>query len=90
MWSHPGDNTCAQNDPFTSCSLLANNQGCGYSFNSGTNTIHYLTLETFDQNPGLSSTTMNCTLQRWLQWLAGCDRRGLLHQWRRYRCLMPA
>ncbi|MBK6752560.1 MAG: hypothetical protein IPG69_03005 [Flavobacteriales bacterium] len=58
----PGDNTCAQNDPFTSCSLLANNQGMWYSFNSGTNTIHYLTLETFDQNPGLSSTTMNYTL----------------------------
>ncbi|MBK9076097.1 MAG: hypothetical protein IPL77_14190 [Flavobacteriales bacterium] len=46
-----GDNTCTRRTvDFTSCSLLANNQGMWYSFNSGTNTIHYLTLETFDQN----------------------------------------
>ncbi|MBK8340471.1 MAG: T9SS type A sorting domain-containing protein [Flavobacteriales bacterium] len=57
-----GDNGCAQNDPFTSCSLLANNQGMWYSFNSGTNTIHYLTLNTFDQDPLLTSTVMNYTL----------------------------
>ncbi|MBK6752544.1 MAG: hypothetical protein IPG69_02925 [Flavobacteriales bacterium] len=57
-----GDNSCAQNDPFTSCSQLANNQGMWYSFNSGDNTIHYVTLNTFDQDNLLTSTsrTIRC------------------------------
>ncbi len=57
-----GDNTCAQNDAFTTCSPVLNNQGMWYSFNSGVNSIHVLDLLGTSQNGALTATQLNYAL----------------------------
>ncbi len=57
-----GDNTCAQNDAFTTCTPVLNNQGVWYSFNSGVNSIHVLDLLGTNQNGALTATQLNYAL----------------------------
>ncbi|MCB0793006.1 MAG: proprotein convertase P-domain-containing protein, partial [Flavobacteriales bacterium] len=54
-----GDNSCAMNDAYTSCSQTANDQGMWYSFSSGMNSIHLLDLLAVDQDGSLTASTMN-------------------------------
>ncbi|MCC6576343.1 MAG: hypothetical protein IT228_03275, partial [Flavobacteriales bacterium] len=60
--STTGDNTCAQNDAFTSCTPVLNNQGVWYTFNSGVNSVHRLTLLGNAQNGGLTASQLNYAL----------------------------
>ena len=57
-----GDNSCAQNDAFTTCSPVLNNQGMWYSFNSGNNSIHVLDLLGSPQNGALTASQLNYAL----------------------------
>ncbi len=57
-----GDNSCAQNDAYTTCSPVLNNQGMWYSFNSGVNTIHVLDLLGSAQNGSLTASQLNYAL----------------------------
>ena len=57
-----GDNSCAQNDAYTTCTPVLNNQGVWYSFYSGPNTIHRMVLLGSAQSGGLTASQLNYAL----------------------------
>jgi hypothetical protein len=57
-----GDNSCAFTEGPTSCSGTFPVQGVWYSFNSGANTSHILTLTSNSSDPGYSATALSFAL----------------------------
>ncbi|MBL0042945.1 MAG: T9SS type A sorting domain-containing protein [Flavobacteriales bacterium] len=64
----PGSNECAHGDQNTGCDAFGAMQGVWYSFNSGPNSIMFMDLLTFTQNPLLVASDMSYALYD-----GGCD-----------------